>query len=316
MTDVHESTQTVREALRFSADLRQPYETPREEKYAYIEEVIELLEMEDIADAIIGSPEAGLAVEQRKRVTIGCELAAKPELLLFLDEPTSGLDSSSAFNIIRFLKKLAASGQCILCTIHQPNSALFENFDRLLLLQQGGECVYFGEIGTDAHVLRDYFHRNGADCPRDANPAEWMLDAIGAGLAARIGSKDWGQIWRESPEFIQTQVEIIRIKETRVQEVGSEPPVLQKEYATPLWHQIKVVNKRTHLAFWLSPNYGFTRLFNQAILSIITGFAYFQLDDSRTSLQYRVFIVFQVTLLQALILSQLQAQYDMSHQIF
>jgi ATP-binding cassette, subfamily G (WHITE), member 2, SNQ2 len=97
--DVHEPAQTVREALRFSADLRQPYDTPLEEKYAYVEEVISLLEMEDIADAIIGEPESGLAVEQRKRVTIGVELAAKPELLLFLDEPTSGLDSQSAFNV-------------------------------------------------------------------------------------------------------------------------------------------------------------------------------------------------------------------------
>jgi ABC-type multidrug transport system ATPase subunit len=67
--------------------------------------------MEDMADAIIGDPETGLAVEQRKRVTIGVELAAKPELLLFLDEPTSGLDSQSAFNIVRFLRKLAAAGQ-------------------------------------------------------------------------------------------------------------------------------------------------------------------------------------------------------------
>lgn len=64
-----------------------------------------------MADAIIGDPETGLAVEQRKRVTIGVELAAKPELLLFLDEPTSGLDSQSAFNIVRFLRKLAAAGQ-------------------------------------------------------------------------------------------------------------------------------------------------------------------------------------------------------------
>ena len=132
--DVHESTQTVREALRFSANLRQPYETSLSEKYSYVEEIISLLEMEDIADAIIGDPAIGLAVEQRKRVTIGVELAAKPELLLFLDgkedwwvpeqtgayiylEPTSGLDSQSAFNIVRFLKKLAAAGQCILCTI-------------------------------------------------------------------------------------------------------------------------------------------------------------------------------------------------------
>jgi ATP-binding cassette subfamily G (WHITE) protein 2 (SNQ2) len=82
--DVHEPATTVREALRFSADLRQPFETPQAEKYAYVEEVISLLEMEDIADAIIGTPETGLAVEQRKRVTIGVELAAKPELLLFL----------------------------------------------------------------------------------------------------------------------------------------------------------------------------------------------------------------------------------------
>jgi ABC-type multidrug transport system ATPase subunit len=51
----------------------------------------------------------------------------------------------SAFNIVRFLRKLAAAGQAILCTIHQPNASLFENFDRLLLLQKGGETVYFGE---------------------------------------------------------------------------------------------------------------------------------------------------------------------------
>ena len=73
--------------------------------------------MEDISDAIIGDAETGLAVEQRKRVTIGVELAARPELLLFLDEPTSGLDGQSAFNIVRFLRKLAGKGQCILCTI-------------------------------------------------------------------------------------------------------------------------------------------------------------------------------------------------------
>jgi ABC-type multidrug transport system ATPase subunit len=173
--DVHEATQTVREALRFSADLRQPIDVPQSEKYAYVEEVLSLLEMEDMADAIIGDPESGLAVEQRKRVTIGVELAAKPELLLFLDEPTSGLDSQSAFNIVRFLKKLAGAGQAILCTIHQPNATLFENFDRLLLLQRGGQTVYFGDIGKDASVLIDYLRRHGADCPPDANPAEYML---------------------------------------------------------------------------------------------------------------------------------------------
>src|SRR6202012_4951751 len=94
---------------------------------------------------------------------------------------TVGLDSQSAYNIIRFLKKLAHAGQAILCTIHQPNDSLFEQFDRLLLLQRGGRTVYFGEIGEDARILRDYFKRNGAECPPRHNPAEFMLETIGAG---------------------------------------------------------------------------------------------------------------------------------------
>jgi ABC-type multidrug transport system ATPase subunit len=89
--DVHEDTQTVREALRFSAYLRQPYHVSKEEKDEYVEQVIALLEMEGIADAMIGNTVVGLSVAERKRVTIGVELAAKPELLLFLDEPSSGI---------------------------------------------------------------------------------------------------------------------------------------------------------------------------------------------------------------------------------
>lgn len=89
--DVHEHTSTVREALQFSALLRQPKEVSKQEKYEYVEKIIKLLEMEEIAEALIGTGGTGLSVEQRKRVTIGVELASKPQLLLFLDEPTSGI---------------------------------------------------------------------------------------------------------------------------------------------------------------------------------------------------------------------------------
>jgi ABC-type multidrug transport system ATPase subunit len=85
--------------------------TSREEKLAYVETIIDLLEMRDIEHALVGKPGAGLGVEQRKRLTIGVELVAKPSILLFLDEPTSGLDSQSAFSIVKFLRKLADVGQ-------------------------------------------------------------------------------------------------------------------------------------------------------------------------------------------------------------
>ncbi|KXX73602.1 ABC transporter G family member 11 [Madurella mycetomatis] len=314
--DVHDPTQTIREALRFSADLRQPYETPREEKYRYVEEVIALLEMETFADAVIGSPEAGLTVEQRKRVTIGVELAAKPELLLFLDEPTSGLDSQSAFNIVRFLKKLAAAGQAILCTIHQPNAALFENFDRLLLLKSGGRCVYFGDIGKDACVLRDYLKRHGASAGDSDNVAEFMLEAIGAGSSPRIGSRDWADIWADSPELADVKRNISQMKEVRMAAGVQRKPELEKEYASPLWHQVKVVVHRANLAHWRTPNYLFTRLFNHFVIALVTGLSFLNLDNSRQSLQYKVFVMFQVTVLPALIISQIEVMYHVKRALF
>ncbi|KAK4133652.1 hypothetical protein BT67DRAFT_434638 [Trichocladium antarcticum] len=314
--DVHDPTQTIREALRFSADLRQPFEVPREEKYRYVEEIIALLEMETFADAIIGSPEAGLTVEQRKRVTIGVELAAKPQLLLFLDEPTSGLDSQSAFNIVRFLKKLASAGQAILCTIHQPNAALFENFDRLLLLKSGGRCVYFGDIGTDATVLRDYLKRHGAVARDNDNVAEFMLEAIGAGSSPRIGNRDWADIWADSPELANVKDTILQMKEARKAAGAQRNPDLEQEYASPFWHQVRTVVRRANLAHWRTPNYLFTRLFNHVVIALLTGLSFLNLDDSRQSLQYKVFVMFQVTVLPALILSQIEVMYHVKRALF
>ncbi|KAK0709834.1 ABC-2 type transporter-domain-containing protein [Lasiosphaeria miniovina] len=314
--DVHDPSQTVREALRFSADLRQSFDTPRGEKYAYVEEIIALLEMETFADAVIGSPETGLTVEQRKRVTIGVELAARPQLLLFLDEPTSGLDSQSAFNIVRFLKKLAAAGQAILCTIHQPNAALFENFDRLLLLKSGGRCVYFGDIGRDAAILGDYLSRHGA-VPQDTdNVAEFMLQVIGAGSAPRVGDRDWADIWADSPELANVKDAILQMKESRKTEGLQESRDLEKEFASPLMHQFKVVFRRANVAHWRTPNYLFTRVFTHVVVATLTGLTFLNLDDSRQSLQYRIFVTFQVTVLPALVVSQTEFMFHFKRALF
>lgn len=141
--DIHESLATVREALEFSALLRQSRNTPREEKLRYVDTIIDLLELHDIENTLIGKVGAGLSVEQRKRLTIGVELVSKPSILIFLDEPTSGLDGQAAFNIVRFLRKLADVGQAVLVTIHQPSASLFAQFDTLLLLGKLRCLSYF-----------------------------------------------------------------------------------------------------------------------------------------------------------------------------
>ncbi|KAI0321644.1 ABC-2 type transporter-domain-containing protein [Amylostereum chailletii] len=305
--DVHEGTATVREAMRFSAYLRQPSHVSTEEKNAYVEDMIELLELQELADAIVQS----LGVEARKRLTIGVELASKPELLLFLDEPTSGLDAQSAWNLVRFLRKLADSGQAILCTIHQPSALLFESFDRLLLLGSGGNTIYFGDIGEDSRVMREYFARHGAHCPPTVNPAEYMLEAIGAGVTPMIGDRDWKDIWVESPECARARQEISDIKAQALSR--SQPEKISRSaYATPFLYQLKVVVQRNNLALWRSPAYVFTRLFSHLTVSLLVSLPFLQLGKSSRDLQYRIFGIFWTIILPGLVIPQLEPIFLMN----
>jgi ATP-binding cassette subfamily G (WHITE) protein 2 (PDR) len=57
--DIHLLTSTVREALQFSALLRQPEHILRQEKLNYVEEIIKLLEMDRYAGAVVGVPGEG-----------------------------------------------------------------------------------------------------------------------------------------------------------------------------------------------------------------------------------------------------------------
>lgn len=304
--DIHEPTSTVLEALRFSALLRQPKETPLQEKYDYCETIIDLLEMRDIAGAVIGMQGAGLNQEQRKRLTIGVELASKPELLIFLDEPTSGLDSGAAANIVRFLAKLAQAGQAVLCTIHQPSAVLFEHFDELILLKSGGRVVYAGELGKDSQTLIKYFEQNhnkehhrkdqsneDAKCPPNANPAEWMLDVIGAGNPDYDG-QDWGDTWRDSENCRLQGETITKLVEERK---GAQQPGIIKddrEYAMSLSAQTSAVVKRTFVAYWRSPNYIAGKLILHIFTALFNGATFYALKNTQIDFQSRLFTVFLV----------------------
>ncbi|KAF8079124.1 ABC-2 type transporter-domain-containing protein [Lyophyllum atratum] len=309
--DVHEGTATVREAMRFSAYLRQPAHISQEEKDDYVEEMIELLELQDLSEALVFS----LNVEARKRLTIGVELASKPELLLFLDEPTSGLDAQSAWNLVRFLRKLADQGQAILCTIHQPSSLLFESFDRLLLLERGGETVYFGDIGEDSRIIRDYFARHGALCPTNVNPAEYMLEAIGAGVTPRVGDRDWKDIWQDSKECREARQEIKAIKERGLAKVEVDRKALST-YATSFLYQLRIVVQRNNMALWRSPDYIFTRIFVSSFISLFISLSFLQVGNSLRDLQFRVFSIFWVVVLPALVMSQIEPVFIANRRVF
>lgn len=301
--DIHEPMCSVREAFRFSAYLRQSAATSKQDKDQYVEDIIEMLELNDLADAIIGFPGFGLGVGDRKRVTIGVELAAKPSMLCFLDEPTSGLDGQSAYTICRLLRKLADSGMTILCTIHQPSALLFEQFDRLLLLQRGGQVVYFGPIGYDAKHILQYFAERGAPAPADANPAEFMLDAIGAGSQPRMGPKDWAEWYRESDLYQENLREIQKINAES--DAKPRPTVPTREYAASSWTQFVVVLQRTMRSTWRQPSYQYTRVIQHMCFALLTGFIFLRIGNTVEDLQYRVFALFMLAVIPAIIIAQI-----------
>lgn len=300
--DVHEPLATVREALEFSALLRQPRGTPRKEKLEYVDTIIDLLEMRDIEHVLIGKVGAGLSVEQRKRLTIGVELVSKPSILIFLDEPTSGLDGQAAFNTLRFLRKLAEVGQAVLVTIHQPSASLFAQFDTLLLLAKGGKTVYSGPIGENAQTIKQYFGRYGAPCPAESNPAEHMIDVVSGSLSQ---GKDWHQIWLDSPEHEGFVAELDHI----IADAAAKPPGTLDdghEFATPLWEQIRLVTNRMNIALYRNTEYVNNKFLLHLFTSLFNGFTFWQIGDSATDLQLRLFTIFNFIFVAPGVIQQLQ----------
>ncbi|KAI2609057.1 ABC-2 type transporter-domain-containing protein [Hypoxylon fragiforme] len=319
--DIHDGTQTIREAIEFSALLRQEASIPRDEKIAYVDKIIDLLELNDLEDAIISS----LGVEVRKRLTIGVELAAKPSLLLFLDEPTSGLDSQSAYSIVTFLKKLCAAGQAIVCTIHQPSSALIQQFDMVLALNPGGNTFYFGPIGENGKDVIKYFADRGATCPTGKNVAEFILETAARPHKRPDGTKvDWNEEWRTSEQAQHVIEEIDGLK--RVRSTATQPnnnnnnnnkqlsssssSHEQKEYSAPVFLQISELTKRIFRQYWRDPSYVYGKFFTAVVIGIFNGFTFWQCGHSIQDMQNRMFTIFMIVTIPATVVNGVVPQFD------
>lgn len=272
-TDLHVPTETVLEALKFSAYHRLPREMPDVEKDKVVDAVVDLIELRPILNKVIGQAGgASLSVEQRKRVTIGVEMAANPSVL-FLDEPTSGLDSRSARVVMRAVHRIAASGRTVLCTIHQPSYEIFSMFDRLLLLKKGGWVVYNGDMGpaqaseitngspinTAKHMV-EYFRSCSPAVPplvQSKNPAEYMLEVIGAGTAAD-GSAPHSDV--DFVECYQRSAMAVAVNQAINSAPQGQKLYFPTHYSATYSRQIALSIRRWVTSYWRNVAYNLTRL--------------------------------------------------------
>jgi ABC-type multidrug transport system ATPase subunit/ABC-type multidrug transport system permease subunit len=259
---------TIRETVEFSAKMRLEESIPKETKLKFVEHVLEMLELDEIGDFIVGNDNGGLSFEQRKRLSIAVELASNPSCI-FLDEPTSGLDARAASIVMRSLRRIANSGIAVVATIHQPSVAIFNSFDSLLLLKRGGETVFFGELGDESYNLIEYLESYPATSPikKGENPATWMLTAIGAGSSG-TNDFDYAKAYTHSP----LSSDCVNKIDSMNGEVTEEGRItFPTKYATSARYQSIQVYKRLSKIYWRSPGYNRVRLLVSGIVALLFG---------------------------------------------
>jgi ABC-type multidrug transport system ATPase subunit len=286
---------TVRETMGYAADLLLPHEKfGRAERKKMIEDVISALGLVSCADTIVGDVfRKGLSGGQLRRLSIAIELIGNPSIIL-LDEPTSGLDSSAAENIMAHLGALARSGRTVICTIHQPPSEVWEDFDKFCLLSEG-KCLYFGPASDSV----SYFAGRGYQCPEYTNPADYFLRLSNTDFK---GHADVNKLWREFPTTPQgsaLQEELSRA----LQPVASSPgSALSSTYRNGFLSQLLTLSHRAFMNNARNPGIFLVRLIMYFGLGMMVGFMFWDLGNkygasdivSRVSLLFYVaaFLVF------------------------
>jgi len=235
--------------------------------------MLQSLGLYETKDLKVGSPlEKTISGGQRKRLNIALELIREPSVL-FVDEPTSGLSSRDSENIMDLLKELALKGRLVFVVIHQPSSDIFKLFDRLLLMDQEGHPVYYGDP-VDSVV---YFKRVTGQVNSDVgqcsacgnvNP-EQIFNILEAKLVDEYGNETDQR--RISPEAWN---EVFRAQmDGRVAQVVDERTVPKSTFAVPdKLRQLKVYFKRDLLSKLANRQYVLINLLEAPVLAFLMAF--------------------------------------------
>ncbi|MDP4209678.1 MAG: ATP-binding cassette domain-containing protein [Bacteroidota bacterium] len=211
---------------------------------------------------------------QRKRLNIALELIREPSIL-FVDEPNSGLSSADSEKVITLLKRQALKGKLVISNIHQPSSDVFKMFDKLLVMDQGGRIIYYG----NPIMAITYFKR--ASHYADAEESECLscgninADQILRIVEARVVDAN-GRLTRKrktSPEeWYKMYLRDIDVKVRKTQR-EHDSSVPKNNFSIPNhFKQFKIFLKRDILAKFHNKQYLFINTVEAPLLAFILAF--------------------------------------------
>ncbi len=200
---------TVYQNLYYNAKLCFGHKSSEEISQA-VDEMLSTLGLTETRNLKVGTPlDKTISGGQRKRLNIALELIREPAVL-FIDEPTSGLSSRDSENIMDLLKELSLKGKLIFVVIHQPSSDIFKMFDKLLVMDNGGYPIYYGNP-VDSLVyfkkMVDHVNCDEAECNVCGNVQteevfniieSKVVDEFGnTTMVRKISPKEWNVLYQE-----------------------------------------------------------------------------------------------------------------------
>ncbi|GMI86113.1 pleiotropic drug resistance 12, ATP-binding cassette G40, PLEIOTROPIC DRUG RESISTANCE 12 [Hibiscus trionum] len=281
--DIHSPHVTVYESLLYSAWLRLPAEVNAETRKMFIEEVMELVELNPLRQALVGLPGVnGLSTEQRKRLTIAVELVANPSII-FMDEPTSGLDARAAAIVMRTVRNTVDTGRTVVCTIHQPSIDIFEAFDELFLMKRGGQEIYVGPLGHHSKHLIKYFEGiQGVSKIKDGyNPATWMLEVTTSAQELSLGV-DFADIYKNSDLYRRNKA---LIEDLSKPAAGAKELYFPTQYSQSFLTQCTACLWKQHWSYWRNPPYTAVRFLFTTVIALMFGTLFWDLGSKTTNRQ-------------------------------
>ncbi|KAM0034718.1 putative ABC-type xenobiotic transporter [Helianthus debilis subsp. tardiflorus] len=279
--DIHSPHVTVYESLLYSAWLRLATDVDEATRKSFVDEVMDLVELNPLRDALVGLPGVnGLSTEQRKRLTIAVELVANPSII-FMDEPTSGLDARAAAIVMRTVRNTVDTGRTVVCTIHQPSIDIFEAFDELFLMKRGGQELYVGPVGRHSCELIKYFEDiNGVSKIKDGyNPATWMLEVSTSAQEIALGV-DFTEIYRNSDLYRRNKA---LIAELSVPRPGTQDLYFPTQYSQSFVIQCIACLWKQRLSYWRNPPYTAVRFAFTTFIGVMFGTMFWDLGSKKTT---------------------------------
>uniref|UniRef100_A0A166EKZ9 ABC transporter domain-containing protein n=1 Tax=Daucus carota subsp. sativus TaxID=79200 RepID=A0A166EKZ9_DAUCS len=286
--DIHSPHVTVYESLLYSAWLRLPSEVDTDKRKMFVNEVLELVELDVLKGALVGLPGVdGLSTEQRKRLTIAVELVSNPSII-FMDEPTSGLDARAAAIVMRTVRNTVDTGRTVVCTIHQPSIDIFEAFDELFLMKRGGLELYVGPVGDQSCELIKYFEAvPGINKIQDGyNPATWMLEVTSSSQELILGV-DFTALYQNSDLYKRNKA---LIRDLSTPRPGSSDISFPSQYSQSFMVQCVACLWKQRCSYWRNTSYTAVRFLFTAAIAIMFGSMFWGLGSKTTPVWWRWYV--------------------------